>query len=226
MQRASLLYGPPAFAQTPALLAKGFRPFFLLASVYAAAMVLLWLGMLRGVIASPRYLDASVLHAHEMLAGFATAVIAGFLLTAVGNWTGRETATGGWLLGLTLLWLSGRAAIWLSADLPTGTPALIDLSFLPALTITLARPLIASGNRRNFVMLGVLAALGLANLVVHAEALSWLPAGSARRASLVSVEPFGAVSLKNGRMLMRFFSTVSHRMLFFSLLGWAPPLLR
>lgn len=188
MQRASLLYGSPPVAQPLPLLAKGFRPFFVLAAAYAVSMLLIWLGVLRGVLAPPGYLDATVWHAHEMLAGFATAVIAGFLLTAVGNWTQRETATGRWLALLALLWLSGRAAVWWGAHLPRGVPALVDLAFLPALAVTLARPLIASGNRRNFVMLAILAALFVANLAVHAEALSLLTTGTARRANLISVE--------------------------------------
>jgi uncharacterized protein involved in response to NO len=120
--------------------------------------------------------------------GFVVAVIAGFLLTAVGNWTQRETATGAPLAGLAMLWLAGRVAMLLAGVLPRALPAVLDLVFLPALAVVLARPLLASNNRRNFVMLGVLAALFAANLVVHLDGLGVLPPGSARYANLVSVD--------------------------------------
>ena len=103
MQRSLLVPdGPPGAAAPPrlALAAKGFRPFFLLAAAYAAAIVPLWLLALAGMVRSTDYLAGSVWHAHEMIFGFAVAVIAGFLLTAVGNWTGRETATGSSLIAL------------------------------------------------------------------------------------------------------------------------------
>jgi uncharacterized protein involved in response to NO len=170
------------------VLAKGFRPFFMLAALYAVFMVPLWLGILSGKLAPSRYLDPAAWHAHEMTWGFVVAVIAGFLLTAVGNWTQRETAAGAPLAGLALLWLAGRLAMLLAGVLPRGLPALLDLAFLPALAFVLARPLLAANNRRNFVMLGVLAALFAANVVVHLDALALLPAGSARAANLVSVD--------------------------------------
>lgn len=170
------------------VLAKGFRPFFMLAALYAVLVVPLWLGILSGNLAPSRYLDPVAWHAHEMTWGFVIAVIAGFLLTAVGNWTERETATGARLAGLALLWLAGRAAMLLAGVLPRGLPALLDLAFLPALGFVLARPLLATNSRRNFVMLGVLAALFAANLVVHLDGLALLPAGSARHANLVSVD--------------------------------------
>ena len=171
------------------VLAKGFRPFFLLAALYAVVMVPLWLAMLNGEITTTStYLEPVTWHAHEMIWGFVVAVVAGFLLTAVGNWTQRETATGAALAGLVLLWLAGRLALLFTAVLPRGGPALVDLAFLPALAIVLARPLLATNNRRNFVMIAVLAALFAANLVVHLDALTVLPAGSARYANLASVD--------------------------------------
>jgi uncharacterized protein involved in response to NO len=170
------------------VLAKGFRPFFLLAALYAVVMVPLWLGILNGKLTPSRYLEPAVWHAHEMTWGFVVAVIAGFLLTAVGNWTQRETLTGAPLAGLALLWFAGRVAMLLAGVLPRGLPAVLDLAFLPALGFVLARPLLAAKNGRNFVMLGVLAVLFGANLVVHLDGLALLPAGSARHANLVGVE--------------------------------------
>src|SRR5689334_7294075 len=103
--------GPSAQSPSKALLAKGFRPFFLLAALFASSALPLWLLVLGGAVTTPPYLDASAFHGHEMLQGFAVAVLAGFLLTAVGNWTQRETAVGAPLFGLALLWLAGRAAL-------------------------------------------------------------------------------------------------------------------
>jgi uncharacterized protein involved in response to NO len=185
VQRPLPLHGAlPEPLQRPrfAIAAKGFRPFFLLAAVHAVVIIPIWLTIVTGSLAPTRYLDAASWHAHEMLFGYATAVIAGFLLTAVGNWTQRETLTGRPLLALAGLWVLGRVAMAAAPALPRGSTALVDLAFLPVLAGVLARPLLATGNRRNFVMLGVVTALFGCNLVVHLEALSVLPPGSARRA--------------------------------------------
>jgi uncharacterized protein involved in response to NO len=170
------------------VLAKGFRPFFLLAALYAPAIVPLWLAILTSNLMPGSYLPPTTWHAHEMTCGFVSAVIAGFLLTAVGNWTQRETATGAPLAGLAALWLAGRLVMLFAGALPRGLPALVDLAFLPTLAVVLARPLIAAKNRRNLVMLAILAALFAANLVIHLEALAWLPSGSAHLANLLSVD--------------------------------------
>jgi len=178
---------PKAGTRLP-LLAKGFRPFFLLAASYAIAIVPLWLAVLQGAAAPVRYLDPAVWHAHEMLSGFATAVIAGFLLTAASNWTQRETATGASLGLLAAVWAAGRLAMLFSSSLPRALTAAVDLAFIPLLMVALGRPLISTGNRRNFVMLGVLTALFVANLIVHLEGLGILVAGAARRANLAAVD--------------------------------------
>lgn len=149
-----------------ALFQKGFRPFFLLASLHGAVVVLLWVLALRGVWAPGGEGGPQLWHAHEMVFGFASAVIAGFLLTAVGNWTGRETATGPLLAALAALWLLGRIVTAFERHLPALATA-VDLAFLPALALVLARPLLAAKNRRNFVMLAVLASLWGAELWTH-----------------------------------------------------------
>lgn len=182
------------------IFAKGFRPFFLLAAAFAGLMVPLWLLALNNVIAAPTYFLPAYWHAHEMVFGFAVAVIAGFLLTAVGNWTQRETATGRLLAMLSLLWIAGRVAMFVgitpasqaSAGQAGALPfvlAALDLAFLPALIVTLARPLLATNNRRNFVMLAVLTALFAANVMTHLDALGVpFAAGWQRRGALVAVD--------------------------------------
>ena len=189
MGRPLPLHGlpPPATSASPiALFAKGFRPFFLLAAFSAAVLLPLWLLVLAGVVHPATHFDPVLCHAHEMVFGFTTAVIAGFLLTAVGNWTQRETATGVSLGLLCALWTAGRVAMS-SSFLRPGAVAVVDLAFLPALMIVLARPLIASNNRRNFVMLGVLGALLATNVMTHLDALGSAP-GWQRRGVMVAID--------------------------------------
>src|SRR6185312_9168468 len=95
-------------APTPPFLSAGFRPFFLAASAWSALSLAAWLPLLTGQIDLPTRFDPLSLHIHEMLFGFLMAAIAGFLLTAVPNWTGRPPVAGVPLLGLALLWLAGR----------------------------------------------------------------------------------------------------------------------
>lgn len=163
----------PARGATPsgarfALARKGFRPFFMLAATYAVLIVPLWLLVLNGRLAAPAGRDPLLWHAHEMLFGYASAVVAGFLLTAVARWSGFETAVGKPLLCLAGLWCAGRIAM-LSA-LPAEVAALLDLAFLPALAVVVARPLLRARNRRNYGMLGLLGVLALANLGSHLAA--------------------------------------------------------
>lgn len=191
MHRSLPLHGDVAAATSPprlALARKGFRPFFLLAGVFACAMVPVWLLVLFDVLRPTTYLDAVSWHAHEMIFGYAVAVIAGFLLTAVGNWTGRETVVGGKLLGLAAVWLLGRVAMTLPTSSMRGLMAVTDLAFIPLLTLALARPLVATRNRRNFVMLVVLTALFASNVTIHLEALGMASPGTGRHAALVAID--------------------------------------
>lgn len=191
MNRMLPLHGELPAPDRPSRLAvsrKGFRPFFLVAAGFACAIVPAWLLVLFGYLRPTARLDAATWHAHEMLFGFTVAVIAGFLLTAVGNWTARETATGPALLGLVVVWGLGRVAMLGPGWIPLGVASALDLAFLPLLLVVLARPLVATGNRRNFVMVGVLAALFACNIVVHLEMLGVLIAGAGRHALHVALD--------------------------------------
>jgi len=164
------------------LLALGFRPFFLLAAIIAAVAVPLWLLIYQGSLASVSTLPPTVWHGHEMVFGFAVAVIAGFLLTAAANWTGRRTATGTGLGALVALWMAGRVALFVPG-VPAWLVIGLDVAFLPALAIVLAIPLLATGNRRNVVFPIVLAVLGLINLAIHLGAIGaidWDPSRGLR----------------------------------------------
>ena len=177
----------PSAPDAPPLARSGFRPFFLLAGLFAFGILPIWMLTLLGVLDPTAYFDATYWHAHEMVFGFAVAVIAGFLLTAVGNWTKRTTLVGRPLLGLAGLWLMGRVAITCAGVLPRWMPAAVDLAFLPVLAGVLARPLIAAKNQRNFVMLAILLALFGANLIMHLDVLGVLP-GARLKGSLLGVD--------------------------------------
>src|SRR5262252_9152368 len=133
----------------PALFAYGFRPFFLAAGLWAALGILLWLPQYMGAFALPSRFSPLDWHVHEMLYGYVAAAIAGFLLTAIPNWTGRLPVNGWPLASLTLLWLAGRAAILLSAHIGGFIAALVDTSFLLALAMVAAREIIVGKNWRN-----------------------------------------------------------------------------
>ena len=169
---------------TAPLFTLGFRIFFLLAGFAALALLILWQQMTQGTI-SPPYFSGTSWHAHEMLLGYAVAVIAGFLLTAVSNWTGKITLQGNALIGLSLLWLYGRILPFYAGQLPDGLIAIIDLAFLPALTFVISRSLIRAKNYKNLVFVGLLSLLFLGNLMIHAQMLELCATGAAKGIQLV-----------------------------------------
>ena len=154
----------------PAILTYGFRPFFLGAGLWAACAMVVWIPLLSGLLDLPTRFDPVTWHAHEFLFGYLGAVVAGFLLTAVPNWTGRLPVVG-WPLGtLFTLWLAGRMAVAISLCLPHWTVALADLSMPLALIGFLAREIVAGKNWRNLIVLGMLIAFTFANAVYHWQA--------------------------------------------------------
>jgi uncharacterized protein involved in response to NO len=153
-----------------ALLALGFRPFYLLAAAFAAVAVPLWVLVLAGKLGTP--MPGLWWHAHEMLFGFAAAVIVGFLFTAGRNWTGLETPTGVGLAALALLWLSGRVMLLASGG---GAAAVIDVLFLPIAATALARVLWRARSRRNYFVVLMLGVLSVANAAFHLGRLGVLP---------------------------------------------------
>src|SRR5215813_8693289 len=155
----------------PALFSYGFRPFFLAAASWAAFNILLWIPQYLGLIAVPTEFSTLDWHIHEMLYGYVAAAVAGFLLTAIPNWTGRLPVNGWPLAGLVLLWLAGRAAILLSANIGGIVAALVDVSFLLALAAVAAREIVAGKNWRNLRVMVVLVVLILGNIVFHTEVL-------------------------------------------------------
>jgi uncharacterized protein involved in response to NO len=155
----------------PAVLSFGFRPFFLAGALWAAIAVALWLPMLAGQLTLPTAFAPLDWHVHEMIYGYVPAIVAGFLLTAVPNWTGRLPVIGNRLLALFLTWLAGRLAILFSGVIGLALSAVIDLSFLAVLGVVIAREILAGKDRRNLKVLGVVALLLVGNALFHLEVI-------------------------------------------------------
>ncbi|MGE5668270.1 MAG: NnrS family protein [Betaproteobacteria bacterium] len=155
--------GEPVVREPFALWQLGLRPFYLLASAFASLSIGLWAAQYAGWLTTP-YLDGPMWHAHEMIFGFALAVIAGFLLTAVRNWTGQPTPSGGMLMALVALWIAGRVLLLTPFRV---TAAAIDTLFPIAVALGIGVPLVRSGNRRNYLFIGLLLAMALLDLTEH-----------------------------------------------------------
>jgi uncharacterized protein involved in response to NO len=154
----------------PALLSYGFRPFFLFGSIYAGLAILAWLPMFYGELELMTALAPRDWHVHEMLYGYHPAVVTGFLLTAVPNWTGRLPLQGRPLLILVSIWVAGRTAVTVSAWIGWAAAAAVDLAFLTAVVGAVAREIISGRNWRNLKVLIPLAVLLVGNLAFHLEA--------------------------------------------------------
>lgn len=161
--KATLLHHP--------LLRLGFRPFYLLAAAFAAISVPLWVARYFGMAVFLPRVDLNW-HMHEMVYGFAVAVIVGFMFTAGRNWTGLWTPRRGHLALLAGVWIAGRLAMLLA---PAPAAAVIDLLFLPLAAYPMYRVLQRSGNKRNLFLVGLLGLLTVVNLAFHASVLGWLP---------------------------------------------------
>jgi uncharacterized protein involved in response to NO len=155
----------------PILLSAGFRPFFLAAAIWAAVGIPISLAVYGGKTSLPSLLPPLIWHVHEMVFGYAAATVAGFLLTAIPNWTGRLPLQGRPLAALLLLWALGRIGILLSAMIGAPAAAVADLSFPAVFLGVVAREIVAGRNWRNLPMLGALSLLFAGNLLVHLDAI-------------------------------------------------------
>ncbi len=154
----------------PALFSYGFRPFFLFGSLYAGLAILVWLPAFYGELELSTAFAPRDWHVHEMLYGYLPAVITGFLLTAVPNWTGRMPLQGRPLLVLVLVWAAGRVAVTLSGWIGWGTAAVIDNAFLILVAAAMGREIISGRNWRNLKVLILMGALIAGNVAFHLEA--------------------------------------------------------
>ncbi len=152
------------------LFAGGYRIFFLSVAVYAVLLMAGWLGVLAfgWRLAGT---DPLAWHGHEMLFGVVVAAVAGFLLTAVPNWTGTRALDGRPLLGLLLLWLLARLGYWVfdpnMPSLPATMVVVLDLAFLPVLALAVGLPIVRSGKPRNLVIVLLLVLMAGVNLAHH-----------------------------------------------------------
>ena len=149
----------------------GFRPFYLLASSFAALSVVLWIGQYAGLLPAI-HVRTPAWHGHEMLYGYTMAVVAGFLLTAVRNWTGKPTPAGAPLIALAVLWVAGRVLILTPFGIAA---AIVNAAFPIAIGIAIGIPIVQSRNRRNYFFIALLLLLGLAVLAFHLSHLGLLP---------------------------------------------------
>ncbi len=157
-------------AAGPTILQHSFRPFFMAAGFWAMLAIPLWLLSFAGILETPEKFDALLWHQHEMLFGFAGAAIAGFVLTAVPNWTGRLPVSGGRLAILVAFWLAGRVGFLSAAWIGPLATAVLDLAFLTALAVMIGRELIAGKNWRNLPVLLIISFFTLGNWLIHFEA--------------------------------------------------------
>lgn len=198
---------PPALERRrnysgPALFSYGFRPFFLGGAGWSIACILLWIPQFVGEFSLRTAYSPLDWHIHEMLYGYVAAVIAGFLLTAIPNWTGRLPISGVPLMALVALWVAGRVAILLSAQIGIAPAAVIDTAFLVTVEFVAAREIIAGRNWRNLRVLVLLGILIAGNIVFHAEVYLSDSANYGIRIGISAV--ISLISLVGGRIVPSF----------------------
>lgn len=186
----------------PALFSYGFRPFFLFGAVLAGVMIPLWLAVFAGEMSLPTTFTPLDWHVHEMLFGYVGAVIAGFLLTAVPNWTGRLPIQGPRLVVLFSAWLAGRLAVSFSEAIGWRAAMAVDALFLLFLAAAATREIVAGRKWGNLKVVGVVILLAVVNIAFHLEAhLSGVAAHSARAGIALVVTLIGVIG---GRIVPSF----------------------
>ena len=193
-----------------AFLSRGFRPFFLGAALWAVIAIGLWPFEYDGAIEIPTALSAIDWHAHEMIFGYVAAVAAGFLMTAIPNWTGRLPVSGWPLAGLASLWAAGRLAVFESARIGRPLATVIDGAFLLVFAAVVAREVLAGKNWRNAKIVALVAMLGFVNLYFHFEDATAGLADKAQRASLGLIVML--ILLVGGRVTPSFTSSALGRL--------------
>lgn len=181
-------------------LALAFRPFFILAGASAALLLALWAWAYAHGHLADNYYGYIEWHSHEMVFGYAGAVIAGFLLTAARNWTGVQTLRGFWLGALALLWLLGRLVPFMTF-LPPWLVALIDLSFLPLFALALLVPLLRGQHYKSLMFVAIALGMALGNGLVHAERLGFTEGLAQRGVYLAMYMVLLIVVIMGGRVI-------------------------
>jgi len=187
-----------------AVLTYAFRPLFLAAGSWTVVDIALWLAMFFGDLQLPTRFEPMAWHIHEMFFGFVMAVVGGFLLTAIPNWTKRMPVQGRQLALLTGLWLLGRIACLISAYLPASSVVVADLSFPAALLAVATREILASRNWRNLVMSALLSVFVVADLLMDLESILHMPVFGGLGWRLGLAVPIMLISIIGGRIVPNF----------------------
>lgn len=190
--------------QGPALLSYGYRPFFLFASIWAVFSIIAWVMTFTGHETLAIAIDPFSWHAHSFLFGYLWAVIAGFLMTAVPNWTGRLPIVGWPLATLVALWLIGRIAMTFSYYIPIGVTIACDLLFPLAFTFAIGREIIMGKNWRNLKILILLVMLFCANCLFDGEAFSQVYAADSYGARCALAIAVFLIAIIGGRIIPSF----------------------
>mgnify|MGYP002713106569 CR=1 FL=1 len=198
---------PELKPQGPVFLALGFRPFFLAAAISSLVFMVIWIGAWSGAYPLPDYYGSIGWHTHEMLFGYTMAIIAGFLLTAVRNWTGITPPTGNLLGLLFLLWLAGRIAPFLESLIPAPIIALIDLAFIPAVAMGIQPALWKGEQKVNRIFVPLLLVMAVANLYVHLQSLGITLTATRGTDSMLYLVAF-LITLLGGRVIPFFTEAV------------------
>jgi uncharacterized protein involved in response to NO len=198
------------FRAMQTLLSEGLRIFFFAAALYAIFAMGVWegwLGMQAATGQAPAMPFApppALWHAHEMIFGYACAVLGGFFLTAVPSWTGEKSACGAFLTLLAVLWLAGRLAVWWSGGIDPVLVAAIDLAFLPVLAGKIAAQLARRPKPQNVMLLGLVTMIWFGNLMVHLDWAGLWPGGAAAGSHLGLLTITAVIAIIGGRVIPAF----------------------
>jgi uncharacterized protein involved in response to NO len=188
----------PSDRNSIALFSYGFRPFFLGSALWAIVALALWIGSLQGQFQLAPHYGALPWHGHEMLFGYGSGVVAGFLLTAAPNWTGRLPVAGVRLMALFSLWCVGRIALLATSVTGPLTAAVIDSLFLPCLLVVMGREILVGENWRNLMPLALMGIFAIANIDFHAEVLTTGASNYGLRAGVAAL--VGLIAVIGGRI--------------------------
>ncbi|WP_425073338.1 NnrS family protein [Sagittula sp. S175] len=166
------------FEPAKRLVSAGYRVFFFLAGAWAVIAMTLWEVWLAGLGVEPYAMAPSEWHAHELIFGYGSAALAGFLLTAAPNWTKARDASALFFAVVSGLWLAGRLALWLSGSLPLWLVAVVDLSVLPVVAGKVLGMLLSRPKPPQMLILAAIALVWLADLVMHLDWMGVLPGGA------------------------------------------------
>ncbi len=191
-------------ARVPVFLATGFRPFFLLAALSAIVLPLIWVCSYLGYFELPTMLDGVGWHAQSLIFGYTAAVLAGFLLTAVRNWTQRPTLSGAGLGFLAIVWIAGRVLVAISVWIPAWIWVTVDVAFFVLLAAAIARPIFGARNRRNYAFPFLVLVMGAGALLLDLDSVGALEGQRPRGIDLGLYAALTMIAIVGGRIIPAF----------------------